>query len=46
MLLDLDDTILSYDAVSRPARRSACEAHAGDLDSDLLCETLHAVRRW
>ena len=46
MLLDLDDTILTYDAISRPAWRAACEAHAGDLDPGVLYETLHAVRRW
>jgi len=48
LLLDLDDTILTYDAISRPLWREACAAFADrcGVAADVLDQTLDATRGW
>lgn len=48
LLLDLDDTILTYDAVSGPAWRGACERHCdrAGLDAPTLDSALREYRNW
>ncbi len=49
ILFDLDDTILAFDAVAKPAWRKACEVHAeksGLFEAELLFRAIGEVRRW
>lgn len=46
MLLDLDDTILTYEAISGAAWRAVCQAEARHLDPEELDRVLRETRRW
>jgi HAD superfamily hydrolase (TIGR01549 family) len=48
LLLDLDDTILTYDAISRPIWREACAVFAGrsGVETAVLNQVLDETRGW
>lgn len=46
MLLDLDDTILTYDAISGAAWQAVCRAEHRHLDPEELDRVLRETRRW